>query len=213
MRFLQGKLWHSTEVFLLGVAVLCSACNKEVPMDTSGGQALSGLERDILREINRVRTDPAAYAATIETRKQQYDKQIATLGSSPAQSQTLVFEDAIRTLRATAPLPALTVSRGLSLAAKEHVGQGGSPPAAFEERLKRHGTWEGSVAENVAYGSDTAQRFVMQFVLDPDDARRTQRANILQSGFTMSGAACGPHPQYTTMCVVTFARKYSDKMP
>lgn len=182
-------------------------------MDVGGGHTLSGLEHDILREINRVRTDPVAYASTVEARKQQYDKQMAKLGPSPAQQEAPVFDDAIRTLKATAPLAALTVSRGLSLAAKERVSQVGTTPPAFEERLKRHGTWEGSIAENVAYGSDTAQRFVMQFVLDPDDARRTQRANILQPGFTMGGVACGSHPQYTTMCVVTFARKYSDKMP
>lgn len=202
-------------MFLLGIAVLCglNACNKDVPMDVGGGQNWSGLERDILREINRVRVDPTAYASTVEARKQQYDKQMAKLAPSPSQQETAVFDEAIRALRATTPLPALTISRGLSLAAKEHVSQAGGTPPAFEERLKRHGTWEGSVAENVAYGSDTAQRFVMQFVLDPDDARRPQRANILQSGFTASGVACGSHPQYTTMCVVTFARKYSDKMP
>ena len=215
MPSVPDKFFSLLPIGVLCVLVLCgsNACTKNTPVEAGRGQDMSALEQDILREVNRIRTDPPAYAATVSARKAQYDKQMAQIGGNPSGQETQVFEDAIRTLRSTAPMPALTIARGLAQAARDHVRQASTPPAALTERLTPYGTLEGSPAENVAYGSDTAERFVMQFVLDPNDDQHTQRANLLQPGFARSGIACGAHPQYTTMCVVIFARQYRDKTP
>jgi uncharacterized protein YkwD len=176
------------------------------------------LERDVFIEMNRARTDPSGYAASLEKIKQHYDKQFA---DTPLQGTgEMVFGEAIQFLKAATPQPALKLSRGLSAAARDHVrdqgptentghlSRDGSDVAA---RLSRHGTWEIAMGENVAYGSDSAQRFVMQQVIDLENPDRTHRKNIFQPDFMVAGVACGEHARYRNMCVITFAGKYLEK--
>src|SRR5215472_6962800 len=106
----------------LGVAALGSPLGGEEASRTT----CDALEREFVTEINRLRTNPQSYVELLERRRNQYDGTRLTLtGQGYAFTVTTkegwpAVEEAIEVLRSTLPLPALNVSEGLVLAARDH---------------------------------------------------------------------------------------------
>jgi uncharacterized protein YkwD len=125
-------------------------------------------------------------------------------------------DEAIRFLRRTRPLRPLVFSRGIALAAAEHVadqakgamGHRGSDRSNGGERLNRHGTWHRLWGENIAYGHDTPRDIVLALIVDDGQSARKHRKNIFNPAFTCAGAAVGPHARYRTVCSMDFAATY-----
>jgi uncharacterized protein YkwD len=112
------------------------------------------------------------------------------------------------------------LSHGLTSAARDHLrdqsladtvshtGSDGSTPA---ERINRYGAGEMGLGENIASGSGTAQRLVMQLIIDQSNPARPYRLNILNPAFSVGGIACGNSLQHRNLCIITFAGSYVEK--
>lgn len=183
---------------------------------------LSSLERGIVAETNRARTNPVAYAAQIQNLKKYYKGnklQIPGQITIITQEGVKPVNEAISFLKSAKPLPALRVSRGMSLGAKDHVkdqgpkgaiGHNSSDGSKPWDRVNRYGSWQVTVGENISYGPNTAQQVVMQLLIDDGVADRGHRKNIFKGDFRVTGVACGPHKQYGTMCVIDYAGGYKE---
>lgn len=190
-----------------------------VPVST-----LSDLERQVLEEMNRARTNPGAYADWLESMKSYYYGNLLQLpGQQPIRTQEGVraVDEAIRFLRSQPPLPPLNLSLGMSMAAKDHVsdmggkgtiGHYGSDGSQFLDRIGRYGTSNGAVGENISYGVTTAQAVVMQLIIDDGVAGRFHRDNIFYNEFNTTGVACGPHRRYEEMCTIVYSADYRDRV-
>jgi uncharacterized protein YkwD len=184
---------------------------------------LSPLENSVVREINMARTAPKDYASLLEQRRKCYDKKILRLpGEAPILTKEGVraVVEAIRFLHSIQPLPSLIPSKGMSSGAKDLVKDQGSSGASqhkgsdgsqASDRVNRYGTWEKSIGENISYGSDKARNIVMYLIIDDGVPSRGHRKNIFNPDFRVIGVACGPHPTYRTVCVMTFAGEYKEK--
>ncbi|MCP5054670.1 MAG: CAP domain-containing protein [bacterium] len=184
---------------------------------------LSSLEKEVIMELNRARTDPLAYAYQVQDFKKLYiDGFIHIAGQTKIQTKEGVsaVDEAIRFLKTTAPIPALRVSKGLSLAARDHVkdqgpsgktGHYGTDNSSPGERINRFGTWDVTYGENIDYGSWTARHIVMQLIIDDGVSDRGHRDNIFKPGFKLVGVSYGSHQRYTQMCVMDFAGAYREK--
>ena len=184
---------------------------------------LSPLEDSVVREINIARAAPQDYASHLEPYRKYYDQKILRL---PGETLLLTKEgagamvEAIRFLRSIKPVQLLTPSKGMSLGAKDHVKDQGSSGSTQHEgsdgsqpwdRVNRYGTWDKSIAENIAYGSDQARHIVMFLIVDDGVSNRGHRKNIFNPDFGVIGVAFGRHPTYRTVCVITFAGGYKEK--
>ncbi|HEV2904766.1 MAG TPA: hypothetical protein VGW32_06950, partial [Pyrinomonadaceae bacterium] len=90
---------------------------------------LTDSERDLLNEINQARANPQLYATYLEKLKPQFSgKQYTPAGKDPLTTEEgwNAVDEAIRFLKALKPLPPLTASNGLSLAAMTHVKDQGN---------------------------------------------------------------------------------------
>ncbi len=175
----------------------------------------------VIREMNRVRTDPQGYAAYLETCRPYYtnDHQTHIPGQMTMRTQEGVgaLDEAIRVLRHTSPVAPLEPSAGLTAVAAAyageqaatggvgHRGQDGSTPFS---RMSRYGTWQEQAAENVDYGPASAQQIVASLVIDDGDSSRGHRRNILNQDFHVAGAGLGRHPRFGTVCVIDFAVEF-----
>jgi uncharacterized protein YkwD len=185
------------------------------------------LERDVLAELNRARTDPVAFAAEVEARLRYYRGNIyrapgAEVGLRTVEGASAVRE-AVRVLRATRPLPPLRFSRGMSAAAADHVrdqgprgglGHTGRDRSTAPERVSRYGRWFGIVSENIQYGrAATGRDVVADLVIDDGVPDRGHRRNLLDPVIRVAGVACGPHANYGQMCVIVHAADFAEATP
>ena len=190
----------------------------------SAEAAPADLARQVLAETNIARTNPRRYAGYIkEFRGRFLGKTYRTPGSAAmvvTSEGVAALDEAIEVLSRQRPVPALSWSPGLARAAADLVreqsgtgdtGHDGGSSGDIRERIERHGTWMGRIAENIGYGPDTARLMVMELIIDDGVPDRGHRKNIFNAAFKTAGVACGPHPRYRNMCVTDFASVFKNK--
>lgn len=181
------------------------------------------LEQDIIVELNRVRMNPSAYAAELQTVRQYYEGNLLKIpGSTPIQTVEGVkaVDEAIQFLRSISSMPPLSISIGMSRSARDHVNEQGQQGTIGHNscdgsdpfsRIARYGTAQGRQAETISYGENTAQDVVRQLIIDDGVPNRGHRLIIFNPRLRMVGVACGYHARYGTMCVMDYATAYIER--
>jgi len=185
---------------------------------------LNELERDVIFELNKVRSDPPRYAKEYleEVRKAYKGKLLTYEGQIPIMTQEGIapLEECIKVLKNTPPRPILQPARGLAKAAEElvkdqqrsgdlgHVSSKGANP---QKRIENYGKWDICASEDIAYGSIDARSIVISLLIDDGVPSRGHRENILKPCSKFVGVAKGNHPKYRTMCVIDYAGAYQSK--
>jgi uncharacterized protein YkwD len=196
-----------------------------VTLDTAANaDYLTNIEKDVVLEMNKVRTNPKRYAELyIQPRLRYYNGKNYSV---PGQITIVTQEGAsavngcITALNRTNSVGILTFEKGLSLAAKDHAtdqsktgqtGHNGSDKSTPETRIKRYGTFSGSwtLGENIDYGDTTGKDIVCGLLIDDGVPNRGHRTNIMNRAFTQTGVGYGTHIQYRTSCTITYANGYS----
>jgi hypothetical protein len=178
------------------------------------------VEQDLIDEHNRVRQNPQSYIPLLEARLASMDED-GNIANGCGRNCTLMssegrpaVEEAIRFLREQPAVEALTLSNGAAQAAKAHaqdqsdgtVGHTGSDGSQPHERMERFGVENAGSGENIAYGPTTAQKVMLNLIVDDNVADRGHRTNIFSPDWTMAGAGCGSHAVYGSVCVIEYAK-------
>ena len=183
---------------------------------------LSPLEQSVLEELNLARTDPKRYAELLAEMRPFFNgNRLERPGEVilVTQEGIAAVDEAVGFLSSTKPLPPLTASRGMSLAAKAHVkdqrdgatGHTGSDGSQPWDRMNRYGTWQDKVAENISYGGNTGRRVIIQLIVDDSVPGRGHRVNMFNPAYRFVGVGCGVHARFGDLCVMDFAAGYSEK--
>lgn len=184
------------------------------------------LEVEVLTEINVMRKDPAAYAERMRATRSLYRGNLIQRSAQVAiqtQEGVAALDEAVEAVAAARRLTRLAHAEGLREAARDHagdlgqnnmLGHNGSDGSTPDKRISRRGTWDVSVAENIAFGPSTAQDIVMGLLIDDGVADRGHRTILLSNDLFFAGVGCGPHPGYGIVCVVDFATAFkSNHLP
>ncbi|MCA9514210.1 MAG: CAP domain-containing protein, partial [Myxococcales bacterium] len=185
-------------------------------------QGAAGIERAILDEMNRFRADPVGYARKLERLRPYYDGKILRVpGMAPIMTTEGVaaLDEAIAVLKKSRPVGQLRPSAGLARAAASHaadlgdndfVGHEGTDGSTPDSRARRFGTWGGVIAENITFGSETAEDVVIDLLVDDGVSDRGHRDLMLADDVHVAGVACEEHPTYRLACVVDYAGTFTD---
>lgn len=215
---MSGKVSITLLLFMLTMSM--AACHGAGQVDA--GHVPTALERQIVQEVNRARTQPRQYATFLIQRHRFYvGRALRRPGKviEVTQEGVAALDEAMRFLRTAPPVPALSVARGLALGAWDHVrdqgpegttGHQGGDGSQPSDRASRHGQWQGSIGENIAYGHDSARDVVIGFIVDDGVPSRGHRQNLFKAAWRVTGVACGSHKVYHTMCVMLLAGGYTD---
>ena len=99
-------------------------------------------------------------------------------------------------------LRSLAVSASLQ---PEFIGGNCPITERFNDRLRRDGVRAELAAENIGYGPPTPSDVVRELIIDSGVPGRGHRRNTFHPAMAAAGVNCGPHREYTTMCVIDFA--------
>ncbi len=221
-------------IFILLFSILCCVASpeklseeKDWPEELNTAKNavyLNQLERDVILELNKVRSNPRQYA-------EDYLEELRTafngkLFKYPGQIMLKTMEgirpleECINVLKKASPCGILKPSKGLTRAAAElmddqqknggtgHITRKG---ANSQQRIEKYGTWDICSAENITYGSYDARQIVIFLLIDDGVPSRGHRQNILNPCFRFAGVANGSHPNYETIGVIDFAGDYKSK--
>ena len=185
---------------------------------------LDPLEKQIVIEMNKVRSDPERYARTNlpELKKYFVGDRLKLPGKIPIVTREGVkaVDECFDFLIKQKPRTVLAPRKGLTRAARDHAldqgktgdfGHIGSDRSTPDIRLSRYGEWGGRCAENISYGSDDARMIVLSLLIDDGVKSRGHRKNIMEGIFQFTGVAFGPHPKLRNVCVIVFAAEYADR--
>jgi len=179
---------------------------------------LSDVEKDVILEMNKVRSDPGRYAEDVlEPMRDDFQGTLYAPPGAPrirTNEGVRALNDAVRALKSSPPRPPLLPSRGLSRAARDHaedtgpagaLGHGGRDGSTMRSRIERYVDWDIFIGENISYGNADAAGIVSQLLIDDGVPSRGHRKNILNEVFAYVGVAVAPHGRFGTMCVQDFA--------
>jgi uncharacterized protein YkwD len=185
---------------------------------------LTGVEKDVVLEMNKVRNNPKKYAELyIQPTLKYYSGKNY---SEPGQITIVTQEGAsavngcISALSRARSTGLLQPEKGIFLAAKDHAvdqsktgrtGHDGSDGSNPFKRMERYGGGYSTAGENCAYGPNTGRDIVVQFLVDDGVPSRGHRANIMNAAFTQTGASIQTHPQFRYCCVIDYAKGYVSK--
>ena len=176
------------------------------------------VESAVLAEINQARSDPAGFARSLRdyraayrgnliVRPEEGEAFLTQEGVAPV-DEAIAFVEARRARAPLAPAGILAAAAAEHQAEQGddgsvgHAGRDGSMPA---DRVRRRGG-DAYVGEVIAYGSADPADIVRQLVVDDGVADRGHRRLLFDDSLRYAGVACGPHPVYRHMCVVTLGR-------
>lgn len=204
---------------------LPSAGARESGSDLEKVDYLSSPEKDLAREINLVRSNPQQYAAYLEQSKKYYKGKDYQPPGKAARLTTVegvsAVDEAIAALRATKPMPSFALSKGMTLAARDHVkdlgrtgntGHKGTDGSSTEARCNRYGSFSNGIGENIVYQTDSPREVVIGWLVDDGVASRGHRRNLLSANYRYIGVAVGDRTDFGSMCVLTFAGSYAEML-
>jgi uncharacterized protein YkwD len=181
----------------------------------------SQMEQAIMAEMNRARANPQAYTRTVLNWRRKFQGHVVRIGDRAflqTQEGTAAVDEAVNALQHTAPAPELEYSKGLSLAARDHLTQGTSGATGHKgvdgstpfQRMARYGKFQRIAAENIAYGSENAEAVVRDLIIDDGVPDRGHRTTMFRPQYRVAGVACGPHARYRVFCVIKYADGYRE---
>ena len=176
------------------------------------------LERAIVEELNRARTEPDKYATSLESDLRFYRGNLFRRPTDESALQTregtAAVVEAVRVLRRTKPLSPLRPSSGLMLSARDHVrdqaprglmNHKGTDGTMAWDRVSRYGQWETKVSENMTFGPASGRDVVAALIIDDGIRDRGHRKNIFDPEIRIVGVSCAPHKTYRLMCDIVHA--------
>lgn len=185
---------------------------------------LSEIEKDVVLEMNKARTNPKKYAELYLVPFAKKFRKDGTYLSDGMIMRTAegvaAVNECIKELSARKPVGILRPEKGLSLAAKDHatsqaaagqIGHDGTDGSTSFSRIQRYGDFR-TAGENISYGSTSGREIVIMLLVDDGVENRGHRKNIFYPGFTQTGVGYAQgHKVYRTECVITYADGYKEK--
>ena len=173
---------------------------------------LSPFEKEILLELNRVRTDPKRYARFyITPLLSNFDGKLDTQNHIETNEGVTAVKECISVLNKTKKMDLLMPDKELSSVALRHTSKqsrtrqtGHTSPngETFEQRLRK--IQFSKTGECISYGEDQARGTVISLLVDDGVPSRGHRKIILDPGYSAVGISAGTHLVYSNMCTLDF---------
>ena len=195
-------------------------CHNAAELDTAyNADYLSRLEKAIIFEMNKARTNPRGYAESeIKPMLKRFigNKYFFNNKSYKTIEGKAAVEECIRYLNNVKPSGLLYPDEELSRAARAHmidqgtngsIGHIGSDQSTPMKRVKKYAQRDYSfIGENISYGLTSVGEIVSFLLVNDGMPSRKHREILMNPKVNLTGVSCGYHKVYKTMCVIVYGR-------
>lgn len=176
---------------------------------------LSEVEKEVIFEMNKVRSNPRLYAECIKSERIYYNGLLKTLSEDTflkTEEGLKAVDECIKFLRKANPVGLLHPNPEITNAAKDHAkdnsitgktGHTGTDGSTPNSRMDRYNN-RINVGENISYGNNTAFDIVYQLMVDDGVPSRGHRDNIMNNKYNLCGLSVNTHPTYKYVCVIDY---------
>ena len=219
IRMLKNVTLALLLLFLVGLAGVMTASAQQPP-DPAQVDLLA-MEREILTEINKLRTNPAGMAATLVDMRTnatlQRGQPVLTYPSGQRWvSDYKYLNSAISEAQRQAPLQPLIWAEGLYQAAHNYAIRLPKGHADFGttvgSRAAVYGSAAGGVGEGIAYGGNSAFEHLSSLYIDEGVPSLGHRRALVNPNYTHVGVGCGYDSRAKSItCVVNYGTNWTEK--
>lgn len=176
---------------------------------------LSDVEKAVIFEMNKVRTNPKKYAEYIREQKVYYEGNMIKKPGKiniVTQEGLSAVDECIAALENSSPVKMLLPHEDIAKASKHHAkdlslnelfGHQGSDGSWPQDRIERYNKKIG-VGENVGSYYNNAFDIVYQLLVDDGVPSRGHRENIMRDSYTVCAVALETHPKSEYVCVINY---------
>ena len=222
----------TSQNILAGIAEQLLEHRKTLGIVGNPPESLASLEKNVLNQLNSLRTNPANFLARLENNTNFYYDNWLRLPGEEISRETRIrqVDEAIDFLRSQQALPALSISSGMTIASQDHVedqgttgknfGHTGDNGSGYWDRLRRYGSVGCELmGENISYfdsnivedGQSKAEMILVELLIN-DSRQVGSRENIFNPDFQVTGIACGSHGDFLReMCVINYAAGFLER--
>ena len=177
-------------------------------------------QKELLKEINEVRTNPKKYAKKVEKYISYFKGKTLMIPGKNAGMKTEegaeAYKEAVDYLSKVDPVKPLEPSIGLSRISKDFLEEVQKVDPSelnninIDEITKKYGFFEGVMNREIDMGNETPEEIVMSIVTSDGDATRGHRDSLLSTDLKKFGAANGKHDIYRFCTIIIFCTKFNN---
>ena len=168
---------------------------------------LTDYDKNLIREVNQLRTNPVKYAEKLEKAKQYFN---GTVWEHPdlkagiaTQEGAAAYDDAIRFLKAAKPVGGLIPSKGLMNIAKEMCRTyQRDNEVDIDALIAKYGEHDGEFCPLIEYGGRNPEMTVINLLVCDGDKTRGYRKSLFEKKKKKIGVSNGTHKMFKTISVI-----------
>ena len=180
----------------------------------------SAKPKEIIEEINKLRSNPPLYAKKVEEYSKYFTDNIIKLPNLNIKIQTqegaAPYLETVEYLKGLEKVNELIPSKALCEIAQEFADNvkdsetGEIDEEIHEQIIDKHGSFTGRFTRAMDFGGFTSEQVVINFLVCDGDTERSQREPVLGTGLNKIGIAFGKHNVYSTVCVLVTCTEFQN---
>jgi len=177
---------------------------------------LTDYDKNLIREVNQLRTNPVKYAEKLEKAKQYFN---GTVWEHPdlkagiaTQEGAAAYDDAIRFLKAAKPVCGLIPSKGLMNIAKEMCRTyQRDNEVDIDALIAKYGEHDGEFCPLIEYGGRNPEMTVINLLVCDGDKTRGYRKSLFEPTCKIIGVSNGTHKTFKAISVIVSCDVFENK--
>ena len=178
---------------------------------------LSEYDKNLIREVNQLRTNPAKYAEKLIKNKAYFKGNTWEHPDMKAgiatQEGPAAYDIAIRFLQTAKPVEGLVPSKGLMKIAQD-MGRcyQRDKEVDIDAMIEKYGSFDGEFGTLVEYGGRNPEMTVINLVVCDGDKTRGYRKTLFEPTVKKIGVSNGTHKVFKTVSVIVSCDVFENKV-
>ena len=173
--------------------------------------------KNLIREVNQLRTNPAKYSEKLEKSKTYFK---GTTWEHPelkagiaTQEGPKAYDEAIRFLKYQKPVGGLIPSKALTKIAQDMCrAYARDKEVDIDAEVDKYGAFDGEFGSMIEYGGRNPEMTVINLVVSDGDKTRAHRKTLFEPSVKKIGVANGTHKMFKTISVIVVCDVFENKV-